>query len=92
METENPYPVQRETVKNRKEGGEVILFFEVYMDKSFKERVKSPDIIRKRQKIKWNPYFLVVEVILLQRKIRDQGSKFSHEIRMVKLLATLLSS
>lgn len=52
METENPYPVQRETVKNRKEGGEVTLFFEVFMDKSFKERVKSPDIIRKRQKIK----------------------------------------
>ena len=41
METENPYPVQRETVKNRKEGDEVTLFFEVYMDKSFKERVKS---------------------------------------------------
>ena len=40
METENPYPVQRETVKNRKEGDEVTLFFEVYMDKSFKERVK----------------------------------------------------
>ena len=41
METENPYPVQRETVKNQKEGDEVTLFFEVYMDKSFKERVKS---------------------------------------------------
>ena len=40
METENPYPVQRETVKNRIEGDEVTLFFEVYMDKTFKERVK----------------------------------------------------
>ena len=83
METENPYPVQRETVKNRKEGGEVILFFEVYMDKSFKERVKQ---------IYFTTYIFLVPAVLVDFTFRYTYYQASIIEYVYVLLAVIIIS